>query len=152
MRDRINLAAKVTAVNKANKAAKELQPILRKVFESFVGKSILKKEGDLLAKVHKLVPALDRSVFLNYYRNHSQYSLSWTVKTCVPCGDHGCVYHETGINVGSIQNGVLTALYEPVSNLRTDYTVEAVEEVQRKAAEAKEAYETARNACQLFGE
>lgn len=150
------LAAKVAAVNAANKLAVELYPKLREVFEPFVGQKIEKADGTLLAKIAKLMPEFPCTPGLHVYKYGSDYSLAWCVKTCESSsgrtGDYQIAnYHETMVYVGNIKNGVLVDFYK-APELRTDYTVEAVEAAREAYKKAKQAADDAQSKLHPFGE
>lgn len=150
------LKAKIAAVNKANKLANKMYPILAKVFEPLVGQKVLKSDGrTLLSKVEKLLPELPDASNLHVYMHTSAYHLAWIVKGSEQIeGKYGCVYHEVVVYIGLLQGStaVLQEMCKPMSLLRTDYALEEVEANRLLARQAKEAYEQARNACFPFGE
>lgn len=153
MRHKDELSAKVEAVNLANKTANEIYPILRKVFEPFMGQNITKNDGTLLARIVKLIPELPDSRAVTVYGKHSKhsYSVSFTVKTCVSYGEHSCTYYEIGVYICDVTNGVVTRFYD-VDERKTDYTVEDILAKREAARAAKKAYEDARSACFPFDE
>lgn len=144
------LQAKVEAVNLANRYANEIHPILSAAVTPFVGQQVLKVD-QFLAKVKKVIPELACTVPLHVYRNTSDYSLSWTVKTCVSDGRGHAVYHETTVYVGELRNGVLTQL-SSFEKLREDYTAEEVERLRAAYREAKSVADKAHSALHPFGE
>lgn len=150
------LSAKVAAVNKANAYALEIYPRLRLVFEPLVGQKILKVDGTLLAKVEKLLPEFPCSPGLHAYESSSDYSLRWCVKTMesYQSRQSDCQiasYYEADVYIGTLENGVLTKLYEPPI-LRTDFTVGEISNLRAAYEKAKEAAREARSALGPFGE
>ncbi len=125
------LTAKVKAVNLANAYAMELYPVLAKIFGPFVGYQIEKKDGPLLAKIAKLLPEMPCTTHIHVTRYPGNCILAWLVKTCEMYSDHSCLYHEVMLYIGHMSNGILDSLYD-TPHLRTDYTVEEIEEARRK--------------------
>jgi hypothetical protein len=136
------LAAKVEAVNTANRLAWDTYHLLRGVFAPLVGEQVCKKDGGLLAKVQKLLPGLfPNTRELRVYRHSSEYHLVW--KAWASKLVNGCVCsHEADAYVGKLTDGVLMELCEPFTG-RTDWT--AVEVVSKR-----EAYEGAMRAADLI--
>ena len=132
------LTAKVGAVNKANKYANELSGELVRFFTDYVGKKILKADGTLLAKIAALAPKFKNSTSISVYRQNSNFTLAWVVKTCEPLPPHSCVYHETTIWVGDLDNGLLKGVREDKQPYKTDFSVE---EISKK----REEYEKVKN-------
>ncbi len=146
------LKAKIEAVNEANAYAADLYTILSARFAPLVGKKILKADGTLLAKYADLAADLPCEVRVSVYRNVSNYTLGWTVKTCVSVPPHGCVYHETTVYIGNLTNhDTLKSIVEP-AEYRIDYT--AAEVIAKRVAlkNARQAMETARTELYPFGE
>jgi len=152
-RDR-ELPAKVKATNRAYAMANRLCPILQDVFRPFVGQTILKATGTLLAKIEKLVPEFPKGPHLQIYLRLTAYSLDWMVKTdefIDPSAEHGTVtYAEAVAAVGRIDRGVLIELATP-PNYKTDYKVEDIIAMRDKADELKKQYEQARDQTWPFG-
>lgn len=153
MRHADELSAKVEAVNLANKTANEIYPVLADIFRPLIGQNITKNDGTLLARVVKLLPEFINTHNVTVYGKTSKhgYSLSFTVKTCINYGDHTCTYHEVGVYIGNMSNGVLTGMMD-VDIRKTDYTVEEVKRLREAARKAQDAYHEARSACGIFGE
>lgn len=149
------LAAKVVAVNKANAGANALQALLRTFFEPYVGQKIVKACGNLLAKIESKMPDLEALTkeygLFQIYKSRSPYSLSWTVRTCEPVGDHGCTYYEVSVCIGDMKGDTL----EDVKDLyirTTDYKAADITEKRQKFEAAKKEMEEARSALWPFGE
>ena len=103
------LAARVKAVNAANRMAGEVYDKLAAIFAPYVGCKIEKADGGLLAKVAKALPEFPYSNGLHVYKYASNYSLVWMVKACEVCDGIAC-YHEAGVYVGEMRDGVLLKL------------------------------------------
>jgi hypothetical protein len=153
------LAAKVRAVNAANKIANELYLLLKTNFEPLLGKPILKQDGSLLAKYDHLKPAHDFMRGENagqvIYRLSSKYSLAWCVKTCEQIeGTCTCLYHEVVVYVGDLTGTVLAKMSNPQHDhkRRTDYTAEEIIGLREKYEAAKKVADDAQSALYPFGE
>lgn len=147
------LVAKVKAVNRANEEASKMFPLLAESLKPFLGKQVIKKEGGLLEKVKKVLPALPNDVRLQVFRHTLSCSLAWTVKTCEMIGQtHTCLYHEVTVYVGELDRGVLVRFESHPFNGRTDYTAEEVESLRAQYAAAKKLADIARNNLHPFGE
>lgn len=148
------LPFKIEALNEANRRANDLQLQLLAFFLPRVGEKIEKADGSLLAKVEKAlaeyVGKLPCTPDLHVYRSSSAYTLQWAVKVCKRYGD-GCTYAEATVTVGDLRGDTLVKLADRIEH-RTDYSVEKVREARQRAAEAKRAYESARDECYPFGE
>ena len=145
------LAARVLAVNNANRYAKEMYPKLVAALRPFVGKQIEKAVGGLMKKVQDALPEFVHTVPMSVYRYASNYSLVWVMKACESVPPNGCMYHETSLYVGHLSNGVLTEFYDaPV--LRTDWTVEEVERLRTDYKAAQALADKAKSALGPFGE
>lgn len=146
------LTAKVHAVNETHKCANELYWKLTRFFRPYVGKAVLTKTGQILAKIQALMPELPDNKTITVYRHCSDYSLAWTVKACVNT-DNITVYNEVTIYIADLSNGTITKLCESYQEAfcgRTDYTVDEVIANREAAAKAKKAYDEARAKCRLF--
>jgi len=136
MHELATLEAMVKATNNANAYAERLALAMRDAFAKFVGQQVLKVDGKLMKKCE--VPMPDHAPAGNTYFLSSDYSLVWVVKTCENIeGADSCVYFDTSVYVGDIDNRVLTELCTPFTG-RSDYTVE---EVLRKRAALEKAYQ-----------
>jgi hypothetical protein len=150
------IAAKVAAVNAANKLAMEIYPTLRAIFEPYVGQKVEKADGGLLAKIAKLLPDFPCKPGLHVYKLGSNYSLAWVVKTCESSAGRQADYqianyHETTVYIGNVTGGVLSEFCK-APELRTDYTVEAVEAAREAYRKAKQAADDAHGKLHPFGE
>jgi hypothetical protein len=148
-----NLKAKVIAVNRVNAAVQLIHPIFIEKFIPFIGQKIFKANGEtLLEKVKKVVPEFSTPTSLQLYQSHSKFTLCWVVKTSEKNSEFCCLYHEQLMYIGEIKDGVLTKLVDPITKLRTDYTVEEIEHKQETARKYKDLYEQARDECYPFNE
>jgi hypothetical protein len=152
------LAIRVRGVNKANARANKLYDELIPIFKPLVGKPLFKVTGGLFEKYKKLVPDFPYGHGLpQIYRNSSNYSLSYTVKTWeaepsnIPGHSDIGYYHETTVYIGDLQNGVLTKLYDP-PNFKTDYNAADIAAKREAYQKAKEAADKAQSALFPFGE
>jgi hypothetical protein len=149
-RDR-ELPAKVKAANRANAEAKKLYDLLAPIFRPFVGKKIETANGDLLAKIEKLIPPMELEPKVRIYRHRSNYSLGWGVSVNEMVDDRICTYYETHVPIGELSCGILTKIHEWNANYPV-YDVETVRALRTRAKEAKKVYEDAKSDCYPFGE
>lgn len=152
------LPANIEATNEANRLAMELQGRLLAFFRPYVGKKVAKADGTLLAKIsEKLKDFLGKlpcTPSLHVCRLSSVYSMDWTVRVSKNYGEGmsgGATYAVANVYVGELSGDTLTKLGDPVV-LRTDYTVESIQEARKNARAAKDAYEKAKGECFPFGE
>ena len=143
------LAAKVFAVNAVNAEINRIAPLFLEAFRPLVGQKIM-KVGGVMEKFAKLIPARSPSIH-HFYRNPSDYTLSFTVKDCQSLEGYGCVYYEGTFYVGDVPNGVLSKLYE-FTPLRTDYTEAEILEARAEVEAAKNSVLTAQHKLFSFGE
>lgn len=145
------LVARVNAVNKANAYGMELHTQLTAIFAPFVGTKIEKVDGTLLAKVKNLLPPFPSTPALHVYRQTSNYSLVYVVKTCELIPPHGCIYADTSVYIGEMDVSTLVKLSDkPV--FRTDYTVEEVQANRAAYEAAKKLASEAESKLFPFGE
>lgn len=146
------LAAKVRAVNTANAYANMLFVKLKKFFTPYVGKEILLNDGGLRASIKKDFELLPNTVGISVYKQSSNYSLAYTVKTCEMIkGGHSCIYHETTVYIGKVDGKVLESL-EASFEAKCDYTAADVEAKRAALREAQAAVSAASSALYPFGE
>jgi len=147
------LETRIRAVNAANDFANKLHPRLIAVFGDFVNEKIEKVNGDLLQKVQKGIELLNlpNTNKLSVYRNRSNYSLSYVVKTC-EVADGRAHYHETVVQVGEMSNGVLTQLNMNPYVYKTDYTAAQIQVAREQYAIAKRYADDAHGKLHPFGE
>ena len=143
-------AAKVKAVNRANKEAIKLYEQLAPIFAPLVGQQVMMK-GGLLAKFQKLLPELPNTSSLSIHRHLSDYYLGWTVKTSEMVDDTSCLYHEVTVQIGTLNHGVLESITSPFTG-RTDWTLEEIEKKRETFRAADKALSDARSALYPFGE
>lgn len=146
------LEARVRGVNRAHQYAMELYPRLAVVFQPFVGQKVETNSGPLMAKVQKLVDALNLPCTgpLHVYRDQSDYCMRYVVKTCECENGHG-YYYNASVTVGELDRGVLTALC-PAPQYRTDYSADEVAAARQRYKNAKRAADEAHSALYPFGE
>jgi len=146
------LAAKVKAVNRANEEAIKWHKLLVAIFAPLVGNQLFKATGGLLEKYRKLLPVFPNTPSLYFSMGISNYRLSWVVKTCEMIeGTCGCLYHETTIDIGKLDNGVLTEMYDTFT-ARTDYTAEEITAKREAIRAAEKVLSNARSALYPFDE
>jgi hypothetical protein len=146
------LKAKVVAVNKANKYAKELYEMLVPVFQPFVGQKIIKDTGGLYNKVEKALPVLPNTHEVRVYRQSGGYSLAYTIQVNESVPDYGAIYHEVTVYLGNLRNGILTKLDDRKPEGREDWTAEEVQAGREKIVTAREALRDAESAIYPFKE
>jgi hypothetical protein len=127
------LAAKVAAVNEANLFARTLYEPLEAAFRLFIGEQIITESGVIIQRLEYLLPV---SYILNPYgrninttRRITDFSVAFVVEAFkhVPGDGSGVtVFHQTALNIGHLDGGILKALYA-LPELRSDYTVEEIE-------------------------
>lgn len=145
------LAAKVKAVNRANEYANDVAQVLAKFFQPYVGQTIIKADGSLLAKIEKKMPvfANNNSLVVLFRRGRD---LDFEIKACENIvGTYQCVYHHAYITVGDMRGGELLSIRMPNVH-RCDYTVEGVLAAGEAVREARSALSTAQGNLEPFGE
>lgn len=145
-----NLAAKVEAVNLSHSYAIELYPKLVEAMRPFVGQKVLKKGGELTEKVKGALPALPYNNRLKVTHSRFAFRLEWTVGAGVNTGE-GYAYHDTGLYIGKVENGILTALDGTAPTHRTNYTVEEIEQGRETCRLLREQLRAAESDISMFG-
>lgn len=144
------LAARVKAYNRAAEVAADLFPKMRAALEPWVGRQVIKADGELLKKFGESLPELPSGVGIRAYRTSSNFSLAWTIDTW-ETGEEFTVYEGMTIYVGNLRDGILESLYDKWDRP----PVQTVEDVLTKRAAFKEvekAYSAAKSALHPFGE
>ena len=113
MRFNEQLAARIKARNRAGEVAKELFPQFVEIFKPLVGEKVCKVDGSFLKKIADQLPSGDYpdafpDPTVMYYRNRSEYTVSFTIKTCASNGEEGCAYEEVTVYVADLSNGIVT--------------------------------------------
>lgn len=159
MSSQTTLAARVIAVNIANNYANSLFDKLSPIFKPFVGQKIIKIDGSLLEKVQKLIPQDLGQKFLSgssiqVYRDSSQFSIRYTVKSCVNIeGGCSCVYYETSVYIGEFDGQNLKSIHDnPDTQRRIDFTAEEITAKREEYKRLKKLADDAMSALQPFGE
>ena len=67
------------------------------------------------------------------------------------CSENSCLYYETTVYIGDIQNGVLTKIGSPYKG-RMDYTPEEITKKREELKQAEAAFNTARSNLYPFNE
>lgn len=146
------LNAKVKAVNHAHEVAHEVYRRFREALQPYLGQNVTKKDGTLLKKVADKMPEFPHQHDLMVYRNSSDYTLSWTVKTNEHIeGTHGCLYYERTVYIADIRDGVIEKFYDDFE-ARTDYTADEIKEKRAAFDKAEKALQEAKSALWPFAE
>lgn len=147
------LAAKIKAVNRVNKVAIEVFPVISKAFKNYVGKQIVKVDGQFLKKVAACLPVYHHNGPFQVIRHYMGNALTYTVKVSEHIdGSCGCLYEQHTLYIGTIEGGVLVSLFDQPKDCRTDYTIEDILSLRHILDEAKKAVNAARNDLHPFGE
>jgi len=154
-----HLKARVEAFNRAGEAANELFPQLLNIFKQFAGQKVTKVSGSLTKKVEEQLPPTNwpdkfPAPTVMYYRNTSEYQLTFTVKTCAPIiGYESCTYASLTIGICDIENGVVKdGSWGDPPNYRTDYTADEIANLRKVHEQKKQEADDARAALSPFGE
>jgi hypothetical protein len=151
------LKVQIQAENRVNSLINDYFPGILANAQGLVGRQVFKADGSLRKDALAILdmPKLDHPDMI--YLNRSTYSLGFTFKTCCTApsdqahmSDH-CAYSETTVYIGNVSGNLLEAVNEHEPR-KTDYDFETVRELQKKAREARDAYNAARSACNPFGE
>jgi len=147
------LAARVHAVNEANRFANELAPRLQEMLLPFVGTPIIKAAGGRMKKFDDAIKRLNlpNTGPLSVHVEASAYTLWFTVKTCEQTKQGHAYYHESTISAGSMRGQVLAEL-TPWEDRRTDWTEAEVTALREAHKIAFNAERDARSALFPFGE
>ena len=153
MRNSLNiLKARVKARNAAHQYGNKIYAELVEIFCPLLGQKILKADGQLLAKIDKLLPDFPGEPAIHVYRHSSDYTLTWCVKVCEMIeGEDSCVYEEATVYVGDLGGDTLKGIFDP-PDFRDDYTVEEIQEKRRIFEAKRKAFENARSDLYPFGE
>lgn len=151
------LKARISAMNRAGEVANELYPKLMEIFKSFSGEKVCKSNGELLKKINDQLPERNiehSSPTVMYYRNRSDYTVSFTVKACASDGIGSCAYEEITIYICDISNGIVKedGRWHDPPNARTDYSVEEITRLRKIYQEKKKEADEARSNLYPFGE
>lgn len=148
-----NLAAAVAARNEVNTQANERFPSIIEALTPFVGATVCKVDGTLFKKVKEALPVFESSTGFGsscWYSTGHGYSLVLNLKTCHGVQPNGCVYAETTLYLGDLQNGVLTRLYD-APNFKTDFTEDFVIQARLAVRAAEEILSAAKSKIYYFG-
>ena len=146
------LAAKIAARNRCNKAANELYPRLAEIFPTIGRKKVVKVDGELVAGVIAALRGVLDVPECHIYRSRSDYSLLW----CVKCsenivGQSGCVYQEASVYVASLSGQICEKIYE-WTDLKTDYNLDDLVAKIDAAELAREEYDRVKGLTFPFSE
>ena len=153
------LQAKIVARNRAGEVANELYPKFLAIFKPLAGQKVCKVDGTFTKKVDEQLPPSNYpdkwpKPTVMYYRSRSDYTVSFTVKTCADDGQGSCAYEEVTVYVCDLENGVVKAdgrWYDP-PNCRTDYNADEVKRLRADYEAKKKVADDARSALYPFGE
>ena len=124
------LAARVAARNAAHQMVNELRPKLRAALRPFIGRQVIKADGDLMKVVFAAVdPILPERKASEYaWFDKSSYILRWAVQACRTVNGE-TAYADATVYVGRLdeQTGqTLIEIHEDDGDLRADYTADEV--------------------------
>lgn len=151
------LQAKIVARNRAGEVANELYPQFLAIFKPLAGQKVCKVNGEFIKNVAKQLPPsryYNQEPSVMYYRNRSDYTVSFTVRTCASDGQGSCAYEEITVYICDLDNGVIRPdgrWYDP-PNCRTDYTADEVKRLRADYEEKKRIADEAHSALYPFGE
>lgn len=132
------LANKIEAVNQVNRFANMIDGELRAAMEPWVGKQIIKADGDLSKRFKDSIADLTRnSPTIQIVRSHwSQACADFDVKINYPVGDHTVDYFTVSVRVATVKNGILEG-FLPVYVRRTDYSFAVIRETHAEIKAAR---------------
>lgn len=147
------LANKIDAVNRVNRFANEFDVKLRAAMEPWVGKQIIKADGNLVKRFKdSIADTITGSPTINIVRSHwSQTCADFDVKINYPVGDHTVDYFTVSVRVATVKSGILNG-FHPVSMRRTDYDITVIRQIQAEIATARAALHRAEMAICPFRE
>lgn len=153
------LAARIEARNRAGEVANELFPKFLAIFKQLAGQKICKADGTFLKKI---VDQLPESSYpdkwpkptVMYYRNSSDYSVSFTIKTCASDNNGSCAYETVTVYICDLGNGIVQTngqWYDP-PNFRTNYNAAEITRLRTVFLAKKAELDKARSDLFPFGE
>jgi len=146
------LKARVKARNAVNAYAISFYAIMAEIFKPFIGEKVETVNGDILAKIAKLLPSPPSDEGLTIWRHRGAYALAWGVQVREPVPDHEVwTYEKEIVHIGRVDDQILTSLESPF-DARTDYKVSEVEKLRAAYEKAKRDADKARSALFPFGE
>ena len=123
------LQAKIAARNKLNSFIKCKAPEISVALKALLGKKVILEDGNRSKAAIKILnPFVEaaRPTF-QVFKAYGGYSFRLTLKTSEPLGEFGCVYQESTVNFGKLENGTLTEIFEiNTESFKSDYSFEQV--------------------------
>ncbi len=148
------LVAQIKARNRAGEIANKLFPQFVAIFKPLVGQKVCKVGGPFLKKIADQLPSRDypdTDPTVMYYRNNSEFTVSFTIKTCASNGDGGCAYEEVTVYVADLSNGVVADKEYDPPDYRTDYTAAEINRLRTVYKEKREEADKAFSDLHPFG-
>lgn len=151
------LVAKVTARNRVNALALTHTPGILEVLQPFVGQKVINADGTILKKLRDRLPRdaggnTSRAGWWHYsstdYRLRVEFKLNESYDSR---GSEIAMYAEQSVDLGTLQNGVLTEL-GTLPDLRLTYSTAEVIEARKELQAAKELVSAAQRKLFDFGE
>ena len=131
------LEAKVEAVNKLHMEVNRQVPLLLILFKQWLGKPVIKADGDLLTKIRKQLPPANG---VDFFHKVDDFNLCFRARASVPYGGGFCSYAETRIGLGRVECCKLASLHDTNElTLNIGYTVEGVKAAQKAVDDAERA-------------
>lgn len=143
-----SLQAHVEAVNLCNSLINKYQPLFQNAVAPFVGKKVLKANGELLEKVKAVLPVKTENN-VQFWFDQSNYSLRYGIRVWVN-SERNTAYHESTFYFGSITDGVLDKIDSLELPKPTSYDAQTVEQLQKNLQIAEENLSKAKNALYPF--
>jgi hypothetical protein len=154
-----HLQAKVGERNNVNRQAMALLPGILDALRPLVGTKVLNQGAVISQKLRNVLPKFSDTPALSVYYSASRYSFTVTFRTSgifpghYPDSQIAC-YAECSLHLGDIgQNSfILEKVNDTLPNLRTDYTVEEVQQARQDLSAAMDAKHSAERKLCFFGE
>lgn len=147
------LASKVEAVNRCHKLANEFAADLRKALTPWLGKQIIKADGQLMARFKPAVDVL--CVYrpdLQIVRSHWGVScIDFDIKVSYATGADSCAYYTVAARVANARDCMLID-FRPEVLLKTDYKVEDIRAIKAEIEAARTLLHAAESKLSPFRE
>ena len=147
------LAARIKAVNAANRAANAGAIIIADALNDLVGTKITKNDGTLMASVKKRINLsdLERGIHQILHDRQLTSTLCWTFKACESIeGTSQCLYHDATVYAGVLENGFLVSLND-LDFYRENWTANEVVEKRTRYKELQREADVFRSELSDFG-